>query len=735
MSIKKFIASLTALLVVASFAAPAKASEYQADTVEKVAVINNATTFAGQMKAWNGKLYVNAGELYEFDGTNMTLVQDYNPGSSTSNPGLDDAVEFQGKLFFGAKTGTLDEEPVAFDPSAQTPIVRVADIYFGTSASFPREFTVFNSNLYFVARDATSNFELWKYDGTNPPSQVMDLNPGTGNSLMGNLTVFGTRLYFTATNGTTEQIWSIDTSDNLRQETSLAVSNPANTTADIDEIAVIGNKFIFSANVAGDREPYVFDPQTQVASLLTDINPSSSSYPGGFTLFRGEIVFTADDGSNGYQLFAYDGLSTPQRVSSSLIGNPAEFNRPYYFNVFQNKLYFAGYSVATAQGVNPEVELWAYEGFGEPYEVFGFGAGVELDPRYFAEYNSKLYFSGLDNPHIVGTRPAYSITQGAALRLGLSYQSSTVPMTVGTPISPLSPIVMGVSVDFFATSPALPTGLVLNPVTGVISGTPTTAGTTNISVTVTALNGSSDSYLITMIVAGPCGVGTYSQTGMTPCQQADPGYFVANTGATGQTLCPAGLTSQAGAQSCYAIAQYTGPVITSVSPNPVMPGSEVMVLGSRLVGINYFIVSDLRAPTKCSEKLCTFTVPESVSTGTQDLVAEGDFGKLVLQGGITVSPSNANAASRVFKGYTKRVSGGQVKFYAKGQTGAGKVQFFVDGREIAWINDVDGRDPKLRFANGASYLVRSVALNPGKNRFEIRLAGVKVWRATYTPSQ
>ena len=77
--------------------------------------------------------------------------------------------------------------------------------------------------------------------------------------------------------------------------------------------------------------------------------------------------------------------------------------------------------------------------------------------------------------------------------------------------------------------------------------------------------------------------------------------------------------------------------------------------------------------------------------------------------------------------------GKTVKMYAKDPIGDGKIQFFVDGKEIAWVNAVDEADPKLSFASSYPYLVRSVELNPGKNRFEIKLDGVRVWRTTYVP--
>jgi hypothetical protein len=71
--------------------------------------------------------------------------------------------------------------------------------------------------------------------------------------------------------------------------------------------------------------------------------------------------------------------------------------------------------------------------------------------------------------------------------------------------------------------------------------------------------------------------------------------------------------------------------------------------------------------------------------------------------------------------------------YAKDPVGDGKIQFFVDGKELAWVNAVDESDPKLSVASGYPYLVRSVDLKPGKNRFEIKLDGERVWRATYVP--
>jgi thermitase len=67
-----------------------------------------------------------------------------------------------------------------------------------------------------------------------------------------------------------------------------------------------------------------------------------------------------------------------------------------------------------------------------------------------------------------------------------------------------------------------------------------------------------------------------------------------------------------------------------------------------------------------------------------------------------------------------------VKLYAKNIVGAGKVQFYVNGREVAWTRvrdaeDFDGRAPRV--AGGSVYLVRSRDLVAGRNELRIKVDG------------
>jgi hypothetical protein len=60
-----------------------------------------------------------------------------------------------------------------------------------------------------------------------------------------------------------------------------------------------------------------------------------------------------------------------------------------------------------------------------------------------------------------------------------------------------------------------------------------------------------------------------------------------------------------------------------------------------------------------------------------------------------------------------------VKVWVFDVVDAGKVQIFVNGKEIAWVNATDSNDSKL--FNG--YLVRTVELAEGKNVIEVFVDG------------
>jgi hypothetical protein len=159
-----------------------------------------------------------------------------------------------------------------------------------------------------------------------------------------------------------------------------------------------------------------------------------------------------------------------------------------------------------------------------------------------------------------------------------------------------------------------------------------------------------------------------------------------------------------------------------------LPGSKITIPGSRLSSITSITIDGLSAEFELVGDEIRLVIPASLKPGTHDILVQSDSGQLVVQSGLVVKGSafNSKATTRV------KMIDGKVKLYAENIVGAGKVQFFVNGKEVAWVNALDDSNPKLSFASGTSYLVRTLDIGPGNNRFEVRVSGNQVFSANYS---
>jgi hypothetical protein len=88
-----------------------------------------------------------------------------------------------------------------------------------------------------------------------------------------------------------------------------------------------------------------------------------------------------------------------------------------------------------------------------------------------------------------------TLTVTASAPTGLSYNSPSINGTIGTAIADLTPAVTGSGITY-SIDPALPTGLLLSPTTGVISGTPlVTSASAIYTVSATNVGGSTTTTL------------------------------------------------------------------------------------------------------------------------------------------------------------------------------------------------------------------------------------------------
>jgi hypothetical protein len=175
---------------------------------------------------------------------------------------------------------------------------------------------------------------------------------------------------------------------------------------------------------------------------------------------------------------------------------------------------------------------------------------------------------------------------------------------------------------------------------------------------------------------------------------------------------------------------YDGPLVDNAPVRVTTLGGAATFTGQKLSLVSGARVLGAAQPIQSATANALTITVLPLEPGLYDLELTGSFGRLTIQGALQVVAENYEGPGRFF---TKRISETEVKVYLRDIIAIGKVQIFVNGRERAWIRALDSTDPKLASRNGESYMVRTVILEPGKNRIEIRVNNQRARFVTYVP--
>lgn len=174
---------------------------------------------------------------------------------------------------------------------------------------------------------------------------------------------------------------------------------------------------------------------------------------------------------------------------------------------------------------------------------------------------------------------------------------------------------------------------------------------------------------------------------------------------------------------------YSGPII-SVTGITAKAGETITVKGTNLSTVKSAIIENKQVPVTAQESSIQFTVPEDLAAGKYSLKLVSSYGTLQLGEILQIVDQRVNVEPLVATS-VKRL-GNSVRIAAFDLVGVGKVQYFLNGKEIAWVNVSDETNPKLRKRGSSNYFVRSLALAAGKNVIEIQVSGERIRRVSYT---
>jgi len=339
-------------------------------------------------------------ELVKDINTTPLVPSGSNPNPSRTLPGNVYDGGFLRRLpnvYFAATTIKYGTEPFMSNGTA-TGAVMLGDINPGPEGSNSGEFTLSSDGrkLFFRATDGKTGNELWVCDLTaSPPkcSLVVDLYAGSPSSNPTYICALGNKVVFEATTPATG--YELFVSDGTAAGTTLLKDILPGRSGGYPrymKTSIKGDKAFFYANdgLAG-YEPWVTDGTPTGTKMVRDIYPGSSpSYPNAFQDIGDstttKMVFMANDGNNGQELWISDGTPTNTKLIKDVYPGFASGSYSYYSTVVGGKLYFrgndgmSGYEIwetdGTAAGTKRVFDV--YPGSGSGYFYYPVVAGGKI---------------------------------------------------------------------------------------------------------------------------------------------------------------------------------------------------------------------------------------------------------------------------------------------------------------------------------------------------------------------
>lgn len=376
-------------------------------------------------------------ELWSTDGTNTAIVADVIPGEASSNPGA--LRSGLGQLLFNARDVDHGTELWTTDGTAAGTKMLI-DINPGPNSSEPATGVLHNNRWIFAADNGTNGRELWITDGTAAGTRmVKDLEPGVASSSPRAFAVMGNAVYFVTSTGlwktdgteagtthiaallsarnlttagnriffegfTSETNWELWVSDGTQAGTRMLPEilpgvQPAFSSQLSAPPTVLGNRVVFAADdgVHG-RELWVSDGTDEGTHLLLDMIPGATGafdQRGSFGVLLGDrLYFTGLDAEHGRELWSTDGTAAGTRMTFDLLAGP-DGSGAFPTGVVNGKLFFVAYIGGARLWITDGTQTGTRQlnGHGESFEVYA----------YMRVTGNRLYFAG--STELTGNEP------------------------------------------------------------------------------------------------------------------------------------------------------------------------------------------------------------------------------------------------------------------------------------------------------------------------------------------
>jgi ELWxxDGT repeat protein len=374
-------------------------------------VLNNKVYFAGDFT----NPLPNNDQLCQTDGTasGTTLVKTINP---TGPAHISNLFSYGGKIYFVADDGVHNGQLWVSDGTeAGTTLLKIID---SPTTPYPNNFVGYNGKVFFSAVDNVSEGQLWVTDGTPTGTlKVTNINPGSnyGGLFPRNFTLFNSKLFFMGADTTLfnqqsfyqsfYQLWS---TDGTSAGTVIVKSDytPRNGGSGFIPISMaVHNNMLYMSgydSVSATQQLWVSDGTTAGTSKVT--NSPNGFYPLRLYSFQNKLIMTAGDTVSGNEeLFATDGTAAGTVCPTPPALGQYAFQTWEAWVPFNNALYFRA-----AYGYFADLQLCRYT----ETKPTGIVNNKEI-PGAFA------LFQNYPNPFNPSTTISYSIAKAGEVKLNV----------------------------------------------------------------------------------------------------------------------------------------------------------------------------------------------------------------------------------------------------------------------------------------------------------------------------
>ena len=268
-----------------------------------------------------------------------SLIKDINTGvNSAFAYDVDDFVGFGNDVYFVAKDNSTGYELWKSNGTSQGTVL-LKDINAGELSSTPRHLTVMGNKLFFTASTAAEGRELWVTDGTELGTKmVKNINVGTSDAIRENappMVVYKDALYFAANNGTNRgQLWKSNGTDTG----TIMVKDLGIFSSAIDKLTLFQNKiFFFEYNTlyASDGT----DTGTVKIKILSNI---PEFYVTKTYVYKDRLYMGLGRGYYGTEPWVSDGTDAGTKQLKDIVPGDIDGSIPENFYGFKDYVYFDG---------------------------------------------------------------------------------------------------------------------------------------------------------------------------------------------------------------------------------------------------------------------------------------------------------------------------------------------------------------------------------------------------------